>query len=135
MTYLCIHQYFILMDSRTSQPVAQFSWQQNGGDLPQYSANFTSCSHSFPKALFVLKLSIKNFQVMDERKIIQGYRRTSHQFCLEYTGHCAMAKSSSTTLLEPKFTKWRGKRNINRRYLSTVTQQPCSRFLYNVPES
>lgn len=102
MIYFCIHQYFILMDSNISQPVAQFSQKQNGGDLPQYSANFTSCFHSFPKTLFVLPLSIKNFQVMDE----QRYIRTSHQFCLEYSEYCAMGKSSTTTLFEPK---WREK--------------------------
>lgn len=54
--HLCIHQYFILMDSKISQPVAQFSWQQNGEDLPWYSTNFPSCFHSFPGTLFVLKL-------------------------------------------------------------------------------
>lgn len=106
MTYFCTHQYFILMGSKVSQPVAQFSQQQRGRDLPQCSANFTSCFHSFPKTLFVLKLSIRNFQFMDEWKIIWEYMRTSHQFCLEYSEYCAMAKSSTTTLLEPE---WREK--------------------------
>lgn len=107
MTCFCVHQYFILMDSRITSLWHSFH-SNKMEDMCHNTVQISlPASTDFQRHFLFYICQSRIF--MDEWKIMRGYMKASHQFCLEYSGYCAIAKSSSTTLLEPKFTKWREK--------------------------